>query len=93
MRIRQFTTNDLYKNVYDNIDPKEEGLVINASEIIYRLLKILTPKQRIIVSMLYKGFSYSEISRLLKVDKTTIRDHLKLIRDKARNIIKEIYVK
>ena len=93
MRIRQFTTNDLYKNVYDNIDPKEEGLVINASEIIYRLLKILTPKQSIIVSMLYKGFSYSEISRLLKVDKTTIRDHLKLIRDKARNIIKEIYVK
>ena len=79
------------KQNFKDIWCKEEGLPgINSSKVVTELLKMLTPKQKIIVSLLYKGYTYTETARILTLDKTTIRDHLKLIRIKTRECLKQV---
>ena len=79
------------KQDFKDIWCKEEGLPgIDSRKVVKKLLTILTPKQKVIVSLLYKGNSYANVARILRMDKTTVRDHLKLIRIKARECLKTI---
>lgn len=66
----------------------EEGISgVKAEKIVKLLLPRLTSKQRIVVSLLYKGNTYKQISDILGVSKMAISKHIKLIRIKARKVM------
>ena len=71
--------------------PEEGNSVFNGPLIIKLLFKKLTARQRLICNLLDKGNSYANVARILKIDPTSVRDHIKFIRMKAREAIRESF--
>lgn len=79
--------NKIWKDIFCTEEGNSWGK-LKSRNIIKELYKICTPKQRFICNLLAKGYSYMYIAKYLGLDKTTIRDHMKAIREKARLAIR-----
>lgn len=78
--------------IWKDISCLEEGNSWNkldSRKVVKEMFKLLTPRQRLICNLLAKGHKYIAIARILRIDKTTVRDHLEAIRGKARVAIRQ----